>query len=152
LEENSACSLPRLHPFNQTFFIYSFAGCRVQVKVKQIIEKADCTTDEWLNVRGRRIINYISTPQLVFYKSADTRDNRHTGLSIADELKAVVNDLGSQKVFALVTDNAANMKAVWSKIEESFHWLCCSCIESAPQGQHGTENNGYTLQESQGNG
>ena len=58
------------------------------------------------------IINYIiSTPQPVFYKSTDTRDNRHTSLYIADELKAVINDLGPQKVFSLVTDNAANMKA-----------------------------------------
>jgi hypothetical protein len=31
-----------------------------------------------------------------------------------------INDLGPQKVFALVTDNAANMKAAWSKVEESY--------------------------------
>jgi hypothetical protein len=53
------------------------------------------------------IINYISTPQPVFYKRTDTRDNRQTGLDIADELKEVINDLGPQKV----TDNAANMEA-----------------------------------------
>ena len=56
-----------------------------------------------------RIIKYISTTQPVFYKSRDKRDNRQTGLYIADELKAVINDLGPQKVFALMTDNAANM-------------------------------------------
>jgi hypothetical protein len=96
---------------------------RVQVKVKQIIEKADCIaiiSDGWSNVCGHGIMNYIiSTPQPVFYKSTDTRDNRHTGLYIADELEAVINDLGPQKVFALVTDNAANMNAAWSKVEES---------------------------------
>jgi hypothetical protein len=43
-----------------------------------------------------------------------------TGLYIADEMKAVINDLGPQKVMALVTDNAANMKAAWSKVEESY--------------------------------
>ena len=65
-------------------------------------------------------MNYIiSTPQPIFYKSTDTRDNRHTGLYIAYELKAV-NDLGPKKVFALVTDNAVNMKAAWSKVEESY--------------------------------
>ena len=78
-------------------------------------------SDGWLNVRGQGIINYIiSTPQPVFYKSTDTRDNRHTGLYISDELKAVINNLGPQKVFALVTDNATNMKAAWSKEEESY--------------------------------
>ena len=30
LEEISDCSLPSKHPSNQTCFIYSFAGCRVQ--------------------------------------------------------------------------------------------------------------------------
>ena len=89
-------SLPSIHLSNQTCFIYSFAGCRDQVKVKQIIEKADCITiisDGWPDVRRQRIINYIiSTPQPVFYKSTDTRDKRHTSLYIADELKAVIND------------------------------------------------------------
>ena len=66
-------------------------------------------------------MNYIiSTPQPVFYKSTDIRDNRHISLFIADELKVVINDLGSQKVFALMTDNATNMKAAWSKVEESY--------------------------------
>jgi hypothetical protein len=63
------------------------------VKVKKIIAKADCIaiiSDGWSNVCGQGIINYIiSTPQPAFYKSTDTRDNRHTGLYIADELKAV---------------------------------------------------------------
>jgi hypothetical protein len=69
------------------------------------------SSDGWLNVRGQGIINYItSTSQPVFYKRTDTRDNRHTGLYNADELKAV-NYVGPQKVFALVTDNAVNMKA-----------------------------------------
>ena len=113
----SECSLPSIHPSNETCFIYSFTGCRVQVKVKQIIEKADCIaimSDGWLNVRGQGIINYIiSTPQPVFYKSTDTRDNRHTGLYIADELKAVINDLGPYKVFALVTDNGVAVRRVY---------------------------------------
>jgi hypothetical protein len=46
--------------------------------------------------------------------------NRHTGLYIADDLKAVINDLGPLKVFALVPDNAVNMKAAWSIVEESY--------------------------------
>ena len=47
-------------------------------------------------------------------------DNSHTSLYIADELKAVINDLGPQMVFALVTDNDENMKDAWSKVEESY--------------------------------
>ena len=82
---------------------------------------------------GQGIINYIiSTPQPVFYKSTVTRDNRHTSLYIADELKAVINDLGPQKVFVLVTDNAANMKAAWSQVEESYpHITSIGCAVHA---------------------
>ena len=74
------------------------------MKVKQIIEKAAyiaIISEKWLNVHGQGIINYIiSTPQPVFYKSTDTRDNRHIGLFIADGLRwAVINDLGPQKVY-----------------------------------------------------
>ena len=106
------------------------------MKVKQIVEKADCIaiiSDGWSNVCGQGIINYIiSTPQPVFDKSTDTRDNRHTGLYIADELKAVINDLGPQKVFALVTDQAAFMFAALSKVEESYpHITPISCAAHA---------------------
>jgi hypothetical protein len=74
-----------------------------------------------LNVRGQGIINYIiSNSQPVFYKSTEIRANSYTGLYIADELKAVINDLGPHRLFALVTDNAVNMKATWSKVEESY--------------------------------
>jgi hypothetical protein len=103
---------------------------RVQVKVKQIIEKSDYAaiiSDVWLNVCGKGIINYIPTPQPVLYKSTDTRDNRHTGHYIADELKSVINDLGPQKVFALVTDNAVKMKAAWSKVEELYPHITIGC-------------------------
>ena len=97
---------------------------RVQTKVKQTIDQADCISvisDGWSNIRGQGIINYIiTTPQPVFYKSVDTKENRHTGQYIADELKVIINDLGPDKVFALVTDNAANMKVAWAHVEETY--------------------------------
>ncbi|KAJ4925101.1 hypothetical protein JOQ06_017838 [Pogonophryne albipinna] len=97
---------------------------RVQTKVKQTIDKADCISvisDGWSNIWGQGMINYIvTTPQPVFYKSVDTKDNRHTGQYIADELKVIINDLGPEKVFALVTDNAANMKVAWAHVEETY--------------------------------
>ena len=105
---------------------------RVQAKVKQTIDKADCIaviSDGWSNLRGQGIINFIiSTPRPVFYKSTDTKDNRHTGPYIADELKAVINDLGPKKVFTLVTvkvsrdvDSLASHNhhlVAWKRIEQ----------------------------------
>ena len=53
---------------------------RIQGKVNEIIENADCVaviSDRWSNIRGEGIINYIiSTPQPVFFKSTDTKDKR----------------------------------------------------------------------------
>lgn len=97
---------------------------RVQTKVKQTVDKADCISvisDGWSNVRGQGIINYIvTTPQPVFYKRTDTKDNRHTGPYIANELKVVINDLGPEKIFTLVTDNVPNMKVAWAHVEETY--------------------------------
>ncbi|RXN07090.1 hypothetical protein ROHU_032480 [Labeo rohita] len=107
---------------------------RVQAKVKQTIDKADCISvisDGWSNVQG--IINYVvTTPHPVFYKSTDTKDNRHTCTYIVNELKAVINDLGPQKVFALVTDDAENMKVAWAHVEETFpHITTIGCASHA---------------------
>ena len=48
--------------------------------------------------KQRKKMNKIALFCTVFYKSTDPRDNGHIGLYIADELKAVINDLGPQKV------------------------------------------------------
>ena len=61
-----------------------------------------------------------------------TQGTRDTGLYIADELKAVINDLGPQKVLTLVTDNAVSMKAAWSKVEQSYpHITSIGCAAHA---------------------
>ncbi|XP_052452890.1 uncharacterized protein LOC128013739 [Carassius gibelio] len=109
---------------------------RVQAKVKQTIDKADCIcviSDGWSNVRGQGVITYIvTTPQPVLYKSTDTKHNRRTGSYIADELKAVINDLGPEKVCALVTDDAANMKVAWAHVQETYpHITTIGCAAHA---------------------
>jgi hypothetical protein len=97
---------------------------RVHEKVMNLIQTSDCVTlvsDGWSNIRGEGIINFIAcTPQPVFFKSIDTKDNRHTGAYIADQLKAVIEEIGPNKVYATVTDNAANMKSAWTEIEEAY--------------------------------
>lgn len=97
---------------------------RVQGKVYEVIQKADCLaiiSDGWSNVRGEATINcIISAPKPVFVKSTDTKDEHHTKELIANEIKSVVGKIGSHEIFALVTDNAANMKGAWSLINEDF--------------------------------
>ncbi|CAM1295475.1 Uncharacterised protein r2_g470 [Pycnogonum litorale] len=97
---------------------------RVHEKVMTLVESADCVTlvsDGWSNIRGEGIINFIAcTPQPVFFKSIDTKDNRHTGAYIADQMKMVIEEIGSSKIYATVTDNAANMRSAWTEIEEAY--------------------------------
>ena len=68
---------------------------------------------------------------------AQTQGTTDTPVSaIADELKAVINDLGPHKVFALVAGNVVNMKAELSKVEESYPHITaigCNAHASAPQ-------------------
>ncbi|KAK6171877.1 hypothetical protein SNE40_018301 [Patella caerulea] len=58
-------------------------------------------------------------PFLYFYKSTDTIDERHTSQYISDELLKVIFDLGPEKIHAIITDNAANMKAARTTIQET---------------------------------
>ena len=51
--------------------------------------------------------------------STDTKDKRHSSEYIAGELKNVITELGPDKVFAVITDNAANMKAAWAIVKEA---------------------------------
>lgn len=95
---------------------------RVQATVKQTITKAESISvisKGWSNVQGA--INYIvTTPQPVYYKSSDTSEHRHTGAFIAEELKKVIEEVGPGKVFALVTDSAANMEEAWTSVEQTY--------------------------------
>lgn len=103
---------------------------RVQTTVKQTINKADCISvisKGWSNVQG--VINYfVTTPQPVYYKSTDTSEHRHTGSFIAEELKKVIEEVGPGKVFALVTDRAANMEEAWANVEQTYpHIVTIGC-------------------------
>ena len=73
-----------------------------------------------------------TSPPNQYFTRAQTQGTTDTSLYIADELKAVINDLGPQKVFALVMDNAANTEAAWSKVENSYpHITPISCAAPA---------------------
>lgn len=105
---------------------------RVMESVQGKINEALCLallTDGWTNVRGEGIINFvITTPQPVFYKSIETGENRHTAEYISCKICDVLQKIGSGKVFALLTDNASNMKAAWEIIMEKYpHITAIGC-------------------------
>jgi len=113
---------------------------RISEFVKMKIAQAECVaiiSDGWTNVNNTPIVNFmISTPEPVFLKSVITGENRHTGEYIAQLLMEVIEDIGASKVMAVVTDNAANMKAAWDIITENDQYKHIHCYGCAAHGLH----------------
>lgn len=96
----------------------------IKNEVQNIIEKCEfvsITTDGWSNVHNTSIVNYmITTPKPIFYKSTPTNEERHTGENIAEGIKQTIEEIGEKKVVAIITDNAANMKAAWAILKQTY--------------------------------
>ena len=97
---------------------------RVQEKAKETTDNSDCLciiSDGWSNTLNESIINFLlTTPRPVFLKSVDTQTNKHTRVYIGDLIKNVIKESGSTKVFAIITDNAKNMKAAWEEVRKTY--------------------------------
>jgi hypothetical protein len=102
---------------------------QVAIKIAEA-ESVAVISDGWTNVNNSPVINFIiATPDPVFLRSVTTDENRHTGDYIAELLIQVIEEVGSQKVMAVITDNASNMKAAWKIITAKYgHIYCYGCI------------------------
>ena len=92
-------------------------------------------SDGWTNLRKEHLVNFVVTisnlkNKPVFIKSASTGEIQLTGHSIANIIKEVIAHIGVNKVTAVVTDNAANMRCLGYLRSRVFthllQWLCCS--------------------------
>jgi hypothetical protein len=90
-------------------------------------------TDGWSSRKNESVINYVlvcPTIRPLFWKSFATGDASHDGEYIANQIMAVIDEvdalLGRKIVRAVVTDNAANMKNAWRKLEGSNRGLICN--------------------------
>ncbi|XP_035039507.2 uncharacterized protein LOC118125214 [Hippoglossus stenolepis] len=97
---------------------------RVQNQVHDAIGKADCVTvicSGWSNMKETGTIVYVvATPVPLLYKCTNMKEQSHASASIAEELKEIINEVGPQKVFAVMTDDAPEMMAAWAQVEEAF--------------------------------
>ncbi|KAG7257415.1 hypothetical protein CRUP_037219 [Coryphaenoides rupestris] len=93
---------------------------RVRGHVRRAVGRADCVAvacSGW--AEPQETVHYVvSTPLPLFYKSS--RRKERAAAAIAEELKAVIGEVGAQRVFAVVTDDAAEMAAAWAQVEEAF--------------------------------
>ena len=110
---------------------YESLGDKVNKALEQS-QRISLITDGWSNPRNESIINYLAATEgnVLFIRSVNTTVDRHTGQYLADELCEVVDELGSEKVIALTTDNATNMKSSWQKLKQVKPKIitigCCS--------------------------
>lgn len=86
--------------------------------------------DGWSNVKRDSIVNIVLTmPEPLFYKSISCGPERHTAEYTAKILSDCLEEIGAEKVSALVTDNAANMKAAWQLMKNKYpHIMPYGCV------------------------
>ena len=89
------------------------------------------TTDLWTSINTRGFItvtaHYVTSQWTLKSLIIATRpvDDKHTGANIASCLEEIKNEFGIQTIFALVTDNAANMLTA-SQVAGVMHVSCYS--------------------------
>lgn len=97
---------------------------KIKQLVKTILDESEyfcITSDGWSNIHRLPIINYmITTPHPFFYKSISTGEEHHTAINIAAGIEDIINEVGENKVAAIITDNANVMKAAWEILRMKF--------------------------------
>ena len=103
---------------------------RTKLHMEKVLEDAGrqvtLVSDGWTNQRSESVINYIAVTrqEAIFLKAETTGSARHSSELIANGLKKTIEELGgTDKVVAVVTDNASNMKGSWAALEESYPGL-----------------------------
>ncbi|KAK3910097.1 Zinc finger BED domain-containing protein 4 [Frankliniella fusca] len=104
----------------------------VNKSVEEKIEKAEhlsILTDGYSNIRNEGIMAFIiTTPEPIFLNMALPGTNKEDHEYLSGELLKVITKVGPEKVTALCTDNASNMRKAWEKIEEKYpHITCYGC-------------------------
>lgn len=105
---------------------------KVKQQINEKISKAvvlHMAVDGWSNIRNESILNIIIyTPEPVFYTFVETKTNRHKADYLTSELSKVIEEIGEDRFFAVVTDNAANMakcgRSLCNKFDKMI-WIGC---------------------------
>jgi hypothetical protein len=111
-------------------------------KIRKEHEKAwkhyACTlmSDGWSDRRGRHLINFLvnSLEGAYFLESVDASSEVHDACMLADLLEQKVNEIGTDKVVQVVTDNGANYKAAGKLLMKripTVFWSPCAahCLD-----------------------
>ena len=87
-------------------------------------------SDGWTNVKGKPLINVVGVfvGGAIFLSSHDYLDLFETRINIAEPLIKIIESIGPYNVIQVITDNAANCKAMRAIIEDRYpniFWSGC---------------------------
>ena len=78
---------------------------QVSADMKQQIKNSNyicLTSDGWTNIHQQPIINFmITTPQPIFWKALESKENSHTGEYIAEQFDIVIKEIGVSNCTAI---------------------------------------------------
>lgn len=92
----------------------------------ELISSAFCVSivsDGWTNIRRDPVLNIVVVPDddaPVFWTAKFTKSDSHTAEAISDFFADTITEIGSGKVVSIITDNAANMLAAQSIMNNRF--------------------------------
>lgn len=93
-------------------------------------KKLSIVTDGWSNQRNEHMVNFVLTfpseSKHLLYSTICNSNERQTAENIAKDIEKIILEVGLEKVSAVVTDNASNMKAAWDILEEKYPRLFCN--------------------------
>ncbi|CAG8702176.1 12985_t:CDS:1 [Acaulospora morrowiae] len=102
-----------------------------QEDLKKILENTSTITlasDGWSNIRQESVLNfilYLPNAKPVFYDAKYTGSESHTAEYIYNEIKSVIETIGSSKFVGVITDNANTMRAAWKRLNQDYPKLIC---------------------------
>lgn len=67
----------------------------------------------------------ITTPKQFFYNAIYPETQRETGQFLSEQMIKIIEEVGPTKFLAVITDNAANIKAAWAIVTAKFPHIAC---------------------------
>jgi hypothetical protein len=130
---------PTYHEIRVKYLDYYYGEIsKVVAEYRSDWEKYGCTimTDGWTDRKRKTILNFLvhSPKGTIFLKSIDASDITKTPDKVFKMMDDIVEEIGEENVVQVVTDNAANYKAVGELLMQKrtkLYWTPCAahCID-----------------------
>lgn len=122
--------VPSRHALSDTLLETEYIHIKKDIDNK-LHKSTDLTLicDGWTNSSEKGAINFIiTTPTPIFYNAIYPTE-KVTCDFLSKQIINILNEIGPHKFIAVITDDAANMKAAWKTIETEFpHLSCLGCV------------------------